>query len=248
MAKRYYWLKLKADWFSDKRIKKLRSIAGGDTHTIIYLKMMLLSLKDEGKLYFEGVEDNFASEIALALDEDAENVKLTLAFLQRHGLIEIGDDDEYQLTEVPTIIGSETASAMRVREHRERKKENRLLQCNTTETGCNNLKQICSVERDKEIEIERDKEIEGEGDTPAPAAYGRFCNVFLSDAEINGLKSELPDKWEYYIDRLSVHIASSGKQYRNHAATIYKWAQEDAGKTTPKKGMPDYSYSEEDSL
>ena len=248
MAKRYYWLKLKVDWFSDKRIKKLRSIAGGDTHTIIYLKMMLLSLKDEGKLYFEGVEDNFASEIALALDEDTENVKLTLAFLQRHGLIEIGDDDEYQLTEVPTIIGSETASAMRVREHRERKKENRLLQCNTTETGCNNLKQICSVERDKEIEIERDKEIEGEGDTPAPAAYGRFCNVFLSDAEINGLKSELPDKWEYYIDRLSVHIASSGKQYRNHAATIYKWAQEDAGKTTPKKGMPDYSYSEEDSL
>lgn len=250
MAKRYYWLKLKVDWFSDKRIKKLRSIAGGDTHTIIYLKMMLLSLKDEGKLYFEGVEDNFASEIALALDEDTENVKLTLAFLQCHGLIEIGDDDEYQLTEVPTIIGSETASAMRVREHRERKKENRLLQCNTSETDGNNLKQICSVERDKEIEIERDKELEGEGgkETPAPAAYGRFHNVFLPDAELDSLKSELPDKWEYYIDRLSVHIASSGKQYRNHAATIYKWAQEDTNKAAPKKGMPDYSYSEEDSL
>ena len=110
----YYWLKLKADWFSDKRIKKLRSIAGGDTHTIICLKMLLLSLKDEGKLYFEGVEDSFASEIALALDEDAENVKLKLSFLQRHGLIEICDDDEYQLTEVPTIIGSETASTIRI--------------------------------------------------------------------------------------------------------------------------------------
>lgn len=248
MAKRYYWLKLKADWFSDKRIKKLRSIAGGDTHTIIYLKMMLLSLKDEGKLYFEGVEDNFASEIALALDEDAENVKLTLAFLQRHGLIEIGDDDEYQLTEVPAIIGSETASAMRVREHRERKKQavgnDRLLQCNTNETGGNNLKQICSVERELEIE----KEGEGENKTPAPAAYGKFNNIFLSDAELDSLKLELPDKWKYYIDRLSVHIASSGKQYNNHAATIYKWAQEDAGKTAPKKGIPDYSYSEEDSL
>ncbi|MCI9083885.1 MAG: replisome organizer [Lachnospiraceae bacterium] len=252
MAKRYYWLKLKADWFLDKRIKKLRSIADGDTHTIIYLKMMLLSLKDEGKLYFEGVEDSFASEIALVLDEDAENVKLTLAFLQRHGLIEIGDDDEYQLTEVPTIIGSETASTIRSRECRERKKQLALgqeaLQCNTNKTGCNNLKQICRVER--ELKIERDKEIEKEGekDTPAPAAYGRFCNVFLSDAEINGLKSELPDKWEYYIDRLSVHIASSGKKYNSHAATIYKWAQEDAGKALLKKGMPDYSYSEEDSL
>ena len=211
MAKRYYWLKLKADWFSDKHIKKLRSIAGGDTHTIIYLKMMLLSLKDEGKLYFEGVEDNFASEIALALDEDAENVKLTLAFLQRHGLIEIGDDDECQLTEVQTIIGFETASAMRVREK------------------------------------------EGENGTPAPAAYGRFHNVFLSDAELDALKTELSGKWEYYIDRLSVHIASSGKQYQNHAATIYKWAQEDAEKAAItgnalKKGIPDYSYSEEDSL
>lgn len=106
-------------------------------------------------------------------------------------------------------------------------------------------------ERDKDKEIE--KEGEGEKDPPAPAAYGRFCNVFLSDAEINGLKSELPDKWEYYIDRLSVHIASSGKQYHNHAATIYKWAQEDAEKAAItgnalKKGIPDYSYSEEDSL
>ena len=67
------------------------------------------------------------------------------------------------------------------------------------------------------------------------------------------MKKELPDKWEYYIDRLSVHIASSGKQNNNHAATIYKWAQEDKAKETNagnalKKGMPDYSYSGEDSL
>ena len=250
MAKRYYWLKLKADWFSDKRIKKLRSIAGGDTHTIIYLKMMLLSLKDEGKLYFEGVEDNFASEIALALDEDAENVKLTLAFLRRHGLIEICDDDEYQLTEVPSIIGTETASAMRVRAHRERKKqyvtEGRLLQCNTAEMDCNNLKQICSVE--KEIEIDKELEKEGEKGTSTHTAYGKFCNVFLSDAELESLKSELPDKWEYYIDHLSAYIASSGRKYHNHAATIYKWAQEDIGKAAPKKGISDYSYSEGDSL
>ena len=48
-----------------------------------------------------------------------------------------------------------------------------------------------------------------------------------------------------------MHIASSGKQYHNHAATIYKWAQEDAEKAVTtgnalKKGIPDYSYSEED--
>lgn len=69
MAKKYYWLRLKDDWFNSKVIKKLRKIAGGDTYTIIYLKMQLLSLKNEGKLYYEGVEDSFEEELALDLDE-----------------------------------------------------------------------------------------------------------------------------------------------------------------------------------
>lgn len=70
--------------------------------------------------------------------------------------------------------------------------------------------------------------------------------MILTDTELSGLKTELPDKWEYYIDRLSCHIASTGKQYHSHAATIYKWAQEDAakGKAAPKQGIPDYSCKE----
>ena len=77
----------------------------------------------------------------------------------------------------------------------------------------------------------------------------RWDCVFL-DTELSGLKTELPDKWEYYIDRLSCHIASTGKQYQSHAATIYKWAQEDAakGKAAPKQGIPDYSCKEGESL
>ena len=104
--------------------------------------------------------------------------------------------------------------------------------------------------RPPEIEIELEKEREGETGHPAPAAYGRYNNVILTDTELSGLKTELPDKWEYYIDRLSCHIASTGKQYHSHAATIYKWAQEDAakGKAAPKQGIPDYSCKEGESL
>ena len=104
------------------------------------------------------------------------------------------------------------------------------------------------IELEKEIEIE--KEREGETGHPTPAAYGRYNNVILTDTELSGLKTELPDKWEYYIDRLSCHIASTGKQYHSHAATIYKWAQEDAakGKAAPKQGIPDYSCKEGESL
>ena len=81
-----------------------------------------------------------------------------------------------------------------------------------------------------------------------PAAYGRYKNVFLSDAELLELEKDFPGKWEYYLDRLSCHIASTGKQYQSHAATIYKWAQEDAAKEKPKKGIPDYSFKEGESL
>ena len=76
----------------------------------------------------------------------------------------------------------------------------------------------------------------------------RYENVLLTQSELDGLKADLPDKWNYYIDRLSCHIASSGKRYHSHAATIYKWAQEDAAKKAPKMGIPDYSCKEGESL
>lgn len=89
----------------------------------------------------------------------------------------------------------------------------------------------------------------GTGGRKERHAYGRYENVILSEKELAELKTELPDKWEYYIDRLSVHIASTGKKYNSHAATIFKWAQEDKEKTDKKSGgIPDYSYKEGESL
>lgn len=85
MSKRYYWLKLKEDFFRDKVMKKMRKIAGGDTYVVIYLKMMLMSIQTGGELYFEGIENDFADELALALDEDEENVRVALGFLMRSG-------------------------------------------------------------------------------------------------------------------------------------------------------------------
>ena len=88
-TKKYFWLKLKDDFFRQKEIKKLRRIAGGDTYTIIYLKMLLLAIKNDNKLYYDGVEENFASELALELDEQEENVKVTLNFLLSQRLAEM---------------------------------------------------------------------------------------------------------------------------------------------------------------
>lgn len=61
-------------------------MAWGDTYTIIYLKMQLLSLKTDGVLTWTGLEENFADELALNLDEKPEDVEVTLSTLQGLGL------------------------------------------------------------------------------------------------------------------------------------------------------------------
>lgn len=154
MAKRYYWLKLPEDFFRQKAIKKLRRIAGGDTYTVIYLKMLLLALKQEGKLFFEGVEDDFCDELALDLDEEPDNVKITIQFLIAQGLMQECADNEYILPECTNLTGSEDPSAARVRAYRSRK----ALQCNADVTECNVAVTSCNTEKEKEIEIETDTE------------------------------------------------------------------------------------------
>ena len=122
MAKKYYWLKLMKDFFQQPKIKKLRRVAGGDTYTVIYLKLQLLSLENGGKLYFEGVEETFVEEIALTIDEDEDNVRFTLMYLKQQGLIEEVDEREYIMPETVARIGSETGSAERMRRLREQRR------------------------------------------------------------------------------------------------------------------------------
>lgn len=154
--KRFFWLKLQEDFFKSKRIKKLRRIAGGDTYTIIYLKMQLLAIKNGGCLEYTGLESSFARELALDIDEDPENVAITVNFLLSCGLMETSDNAEYFLPYAVLNTGSESSSAQRVRDYRERKmlqKDNKALPCNTDVTKCNTEKEI---ELDKEIDREID--------------------------------------------------------------------------------------------
>ena len=151
--KRYFWIQLTQDFFKSKEMKLLRKIAGGDTHTIIYLKMMLISLEDGGRIYYDGLADNLAEELSLVIDENIEDIKITLIFLESKGLLTKKSDRDYFLEQVPEMVGSETASARRVRKFRENKLA---LQCNTDKTKRNGDIDE-EIDIDKEIDIDLDK-------------------------------------------------------------------------------------------
>ena len=144
-------MQLSEEFFKSKEMKLLRRLPGGEEHTIIYLKLMLASLQDDGNIYFEGLADSLAEEMALIIDEDAEAVRMTLMFLEQKKLLTTSDNFAYKLEQVPEMIGSETASTRRSRKYRNTQKA---LQCNTNATKCNGE---IDIELDKEIEI--DKEI-----------------------------------------------------------------------------------------
>ena len=83
------------------------------------------------------------------------------------------------------------------------------------------------------------------GESTRAPARGRYQNIFLSDTEIAELQAELPDLWEQYVEKLSEYMASTGKTYQSHAATIRRWAAEDRRKG---KSIPNYTYEEGESL
>ena len=144
-GKRYFWLKLKEDFFSSKRIKKLRNMAGGDTYLIIYLKLQLKAMKQDGIIKFDHLEQNIADELALDLDENPDDVAATLIYLTSCGLAEASDNEQFYFPYAVENVGSESSAAERMRKMRERNNVTPLLR-----------------DRYGEKEIEKEKEQEQE--------------------------------------------------------------------------------------
>ena len=77
--------------------------------------------------------------------------------------------------------------------------------------------------------------------------FGRYENIFLSEAEYAELKAEYPDRLERFIEDMSQYLAASGRTYQNYAAALRIWAGNDK-KGAPKQGIPDYTCKEGESL
>ena len=211
MEKKFYWLKLKDDFFRLKEVKKLRKIAGGDTYTIVYLKLQLLSIKTGGVIYYDGTEQNISEQLAIEIDEETENVALTISFLQNHGLIESNSNSDIFVNSVIPLIGKESDSAERVRKHRELQKKP--LQCNTDVTKCNTELERREKRKEKEI-TPPDKS--GKADYSEPfenfwALYGKKGNKALAFKQWVKLKEQDLSEIRGNIRQ---YIASRELQYR----------------------------------
>ncbi len=87
-----------------------------------------------------------------------------------------------------------------------------------------------------------------EGVRSARTALGRCENVLLSEAELAELQADFPALWQRYVEKLSEYMASTGRQYQSHAATIRRWIAEDMDKAAPQGYDRDYSVEDGDTV
>ena len=243
--RKYYYLKLKESYFDDDAIVLLESMQDGMLYSNILLKLYLKSLKYGGTLQLDENIPYTAQMIATITRQQVGTVERALQIFMKLGLVEPLDNGALYMSNIELFIGQSSTEGERKRRARMKISEQKRLSGQVSEAKAD----ICppEIEIKKEIDIELEKEGELKGQAPA-RSYGRYENVFLTDTELSELQAELPEKWAYYIERLSGYIASTGKKYKNHAATIRRWAADDTAKAAPKKGIPEYTCKEGESL
>lgn len=225
MANKTYWyFQLPVNFFANPIIRKLRRLAGGDTYCLIYLEIILYTLRNEGYLLYEGIEDNIVSELANVLMEKEEDVAMTMVFLEENGLaLRVSDDGlNYHLPEASEGIGKITDSALRMRKSRMLKREKeyldvsnldfKLSHCDTTVTPTS---QVGDIERESKDTHTLNEEV----------YRGVRCNIKITLEEYHELCAIYynPKK---LIDRVSCIMANSSPK-KDVVAFIHKIAIED---------------------
>ena len=226
--RKYYYLKLKENYFDDDSIVLLESMQDGVLYSNILLKLYLKSLKHGGRLQLDEDIPYTAQMIATITRQQIGTVERALQIFLKLGLVEVLDSGTFYMSNIELLIGQSSTEAERKRAAR---LQNKALSAPRTNGG--HLSDI------RPPEIEKGH--------PAHT-YGRYQNVFLTDEELADLQASFPAVWEQYIEKLSEYMASTGKRYHSHAATIRRWAGEDAKKTVTPSRNRDYSVKEDETV
>ena len=229
--RKYYYLKLKENFYNSETMVILESMQDGLLYSNLLLKMYLMSLKSGGILMLNDHLPHTPQTIATFTRHQVGTVERALKVFLEFGLVEILTDGAYYMADIQLLIGQSSTEGERKKKERMRLKRQKLLPSGGADI-CPPYSQgdICPPEiRDKRLDI-RDKSIENR-ESESARAYGRYQNVFLTDEELADLQASFPTVWGQYIEKLSEYMASTGKRYQSHAATIRCWACEDVKKT-----------------
>lgn len=254
------WVKITTDMFDNRKIKHLRKLPDGNNIVLIWVMLLTMAGRcNAGGMIF--LTENIPYTPKMLADElgfEENTVKFAITALEQLNMVctdnvffSIAGWNEYQNIEGMEKIREQTRQ--RVTAHRQKQKAlaaaaQSNVTCNVTVTQSNATEEDIDIDKEKEKEY---RDMGASAPNPSPShkpkkpvkhKYGEYANVLLTDDELEKLKEAFSD-WEERIERLSGYIASTGKAYKSHYATIRNWARKDAQAQPVTRRAEGASYS-----
>lgn len=220
------WIKITTDIFDDEKILLIESLPDSYAIITVWFKLLCLAGKQNNSgVFMMSNKIAYTDKMLATIFRMKEStVTMALNVFSDFGMIEIVDG----VITIPNWDKHQSLDAYAKKKERdrlyqqERRNKQKLL---ASKKSSDKSSDIAVSEEDIEEEREEEKEYIDKPKT-VRHKYGYYNNVLFTDADLEKLKTEFPD-WEQRIERLSEYIASTGKSYKNHLATIRAWARKD---------------------
>lgn len=184
-TKKYYWLKLKRDFFKRHDIRIVEEMPNGKDYVLFYLKMLVESIDHDGELRFSETIPYNEQMLSVVTNTNIDIVRSAMKLFINLKMIDLLDDQTIYMSEVQKLIGNETAGAERVRQHRARVEGARLLlQSNNDVTKSNT---------EKEIDTESDQEKKTDNAEAFCAFWTAYPNKKAKPAALKAFTKLKPD-------------------------------------------------------
>ncbi|HEM6592665.1 phage replisome organizer N-terminal domain-containing protein [Streptococcus suis] len=230
-TKVYFWLKIDKKFFDNIFIKRLKTVPGGYTMTVIYIRLMLESLDSDCILYYEGYFESLKEELALKLDVSEDDIDMTMAYFTKCGLIQIDEDKNAELPQAKAMVMSETNWASYKREQRQNKEK--LDNVQKSLTNSNLCPTEIEIELEQEIDIELQLEQQQEEKNVAAGAgknpiFEKLKEAFGEMAISGTVTQEVEDLLKVHGQRLVLYaldetILNGGRSIRYTRSILERW-------------------------
>ena len=229
--KKYYYLRLKDNFFDSDELKILESMKDGYLYSNILLKLYLRSLKNDGKLVVNDRIPYSADMLASVTGHQVGTIKQALSVFKDLGLIDVLDNGAIYMLDIQNFIGKGSSEADRKREYRQR-----------IETDRTNVRQISDktppeieLELEKELEIEKEIELDTKANK-SPTKAKRFVKPTLSQITQYCLERNNNVNAEQFYDYYESNGWKVGKNaMKDWKACVRTWERNEYRKPNSKK-------------
>ena len=224
-------IKIAVDMLDNRKIKQIGSMPEGDSLLLMWVQLLCLAgnVNDGGFIYLTKEIPYTDEMLATQFNKPISTVRLALKTFEQFGMIEIINNmiflsswEKYQSTDRLATIREKDRERKRRKREAEKLLPQNSMECPRTSMDVPRL----DIDIEGDIDIDKDKNKSISKKSPRHK-HGEYQNVLLSDDDLEKLKAEFPADWDQRIQRLSEYMASSGKSYKNHLATIRNWARRD---------------------